>query len=114
MLFNSLHFMIFLPVVFILHWITPPRWRGMLLLIASYYFYMSWNPWFGILLAGTTFIDWFAALKIQGFKIQNSRIQDSRFKDLKIQDSTAAQSPLLTNHQSPLSRTWLLVSILTN
>lgn len=65
MLFNSLHFMIFLPVVFLLHWTIPVAWRRYLLLAASYYFYMSWNPWFGVLLAGTTLIDWYVALKIQ-------------------------------------------------
>ena len=42
--------MLFLPVVFILHWLLPHKWRWALLLAASYYFYMSWNPWFGITL----------------------------------------------------------------
>jgi alginate O-acetyltransferase complex protein AlgI len=93
--------MIFLPVVFILHWLVPHKWRSYLLLIASYYFYMSWNPWFGILLAGTTFIDWYVALKIQDSIPIAIR--------MKIQNS---QSPI-TNHQSP-SRQWLIVSILTN
>lgn len=65
MLFNSLHFLVFLPLVFVLHLLLPYRWRWLLLLAASYYFYMSWNPWFGILLAGTTLIDWFAALQIE-------------------------------------------------
>src|ERR1041385_2709649 len=92
MLFNSLHFMIFLPVVFILHWILPHAWRKWLLLLASYYFYMSWNPWFGILLAGTTIIDWFFALKIQN---SNNKQQTG-------------------NRQPTTGKTWLLVSILTN
>ncbi|HET6992894.1 MAG TPA: MBOAT family O-acyltransferase, partial [Bacteroidia bacterium] len=100
MLFNSLHFMIFLPVVFILHWLLPYKWRGLFLLAASYYFYMSWNPWFGILLAGTTFIDWFAALKIQ----------DSR---LKIQNSTK-NGQETRNKKQETGKKWLLVSILSN
>jgi len=37
----------------------------MLLLAASYYFYMTWNPWFGILLFGTTVIDWWSGLQIE-------------------------------------------------
>jgi D-alanyl-lipoteichoic acid acyltransferase DltB (MBOAT superfamily) len=57
--------MIFLPVVFTLHWLLPHNWRWALLLAASYYFYMSWNPWFGILLAGTTVIDWYVGLRIE-------------------------------------------------
>ncbi len=63
--FNSLHFVFFLPIVFGLHWLLPHKWRWMLLLAASYYFYMTWNPWFGILLFGTTLIDWWAALQIE-------------------------------------------------
>ena len=98
MLFNSLQFMIFLPVVFILHWLIPYKWRGGMLLVASYYFYMSWNPWFGILLAGTTLIDWYVGLKIQNSrsKLQDPKIQNSKFK---IQN---------------LPKKWLLVSIITN
>lgn len=101
MLFNSLHFVIFLPVVFLLHWILPQKWRWALLLSASYYFYMSWNPWFGILLAGTTIIDWYVGLKIQNSKIQG-------FKDSK----NNSQLPI-TNLKSP-GKKWLFVSILTN
>ena len=73
MLFNSLHFLFFLPLVFILYWIIPFRWRWLLLLVASYYFYMSWNPAFGLLLLATTLIDYFTALKIyrtEDFKIK--------------------------------------------
>lgn len=64
MLFNSLHFLFFLPVVFFLHWILSQKWRWALLLAASYYFYFSYNPWYCILLAGTTIIDYSAAKKI--------------------------------------------------
>jgi alginate O-acetyltransferase complex protein AlgI len=73
MTFNSFQFLIFLPVVFILHWLLPHKYRAALLLAASYYFYMSWNPWFGILLAGTTLIDWFAALKIESANSQRRK-----------------------------------------
>jgi len=64
MLFNSLPFILFLPVVFILHWLLPFKYRWILLLIASYFFYMCNNPWYGLLLAGTTLIDYYIALKI--------------------------------------------------
>ena len=64
MLFNSIDFIIFLPVVLCLYWAFPHRWRWTLLLLASYYFYVSWNPWVGILLLGTTLIDYYAGLQI--------------------------------------------------
>jgi D-alanyl-lipoteichoic acid acyltransferase DltB (MBOAT superfamily) len=63
--FNSLEFLFFLPIVFGAYWLLPHRWRNIFLLIASYYFYMSWNPWFGILLFATTFIDWWSGLQME-------------------------------------------------
>ena len=71
--FNSLHFLFFLPIVFGVYWLLPHRWRWMLLLVASYYFYMSWNAWFGILLFGTTLIDWWAALQMEKSSSQSKR-----------------------------------------
>ncbi|TND01790.1 MAG: algI [Bacteroidetes bacterium] len=65
MQFNSLHFVFFLPAVFVLHWLLPFRYRWLLLLAASYYFYAICNPLFSLLLLGTTIIDWYAALKIE-------------------------------------------------
>jgi D-alanyl-lipoteichoic acid acyltransferase DltB (MBOAT superfamily) len=43
MLFNSLHYLIFLPIVMGLYYLFPHRWRWLLLLVASYYFYMCWS-----------------------------------------------------------------------
>lgn len=73
MLFNSLHFLFFFPAVVILHRLLPHAYRNLLLLAASYYFYMSWNPWFGLLLLGTTVIDWYAALRIEAAATQRQR-----------------------------------------
>ena len=39
MVFNSIQFAIFLPIVFALHWVMPPRHRWAVLLAASYVFY---------------------------------------------------------------------------
>jgi alginate O-acetyltransferase complex protein AlgI len=44
MLFNSLQYALFLPVTWLLFWLTPTRWRVELLLVASYIFYASWSP----------------------------------------------------------------------
>ena len=43
MSFNSLEFLVFLPVVVLLYWLLPHKARWILLLVASYIFYMSWN-----------------------------------------------------------------------
>lgn len=61
MLFNSFAFAIFLPIVFILYWVLPHRFRWALILVSSYYFYMSWNAKYVFLILFTTFISYLAA-----------------------------------------------------
>lgn len=65
MLFNSLHFLIFFPLVVSIFFTIPHRFRWILLLAASYYFYMAWEPAYGILILISTIIDYFAAIWIQ-------------------------------------------------
>lgn len=54
MLFNSLEFLIFFPTVAAIYFAAPYRFRWLVLLIASYYFYMSWNPAYLILILIST------------------------------------------------------------
>jgi alginate O-acetyltransferase complex protein AlgI len=54
LLFNSLQYLVFLPTVFLLFWLVPHKWRVPLLLVASYVFYMSWKPIYGLLIFGLT------------------------------------------------------------
>ncbi len=68
MLFNSLAFAIFLPIVFCVYWALPHKFRWPLLLIASYYFYMSWDPKYIVLILFTTAISFIAALLIEKFE----------------------------------------------
>ena len=63
--FNSVQFLVFLPVVLILHWLLPHKYRWMLLLAASYYFYMSWNASLVFLIAGTTLVSYLAGLAVE-------------------------------------------------
>lgn len=69
MLFNSIHFLIFFPIVVLLYFSMPYKYRWFLLLLASYYFYMSWKAEYAILLLVATFINYLAALFI--FKSKN-------------------------------------------
>ena len=39
----------------------PHRWRWILLLVASYAFYMSWNPAYIVLIGGSTLVDYVVA-----------------------------------------------------
>ena len=55
MLFNSLSYFLFLALTVALYWRLGKSWRGILLLIASYFFYMSFIPAYGLLIIGLTF-----------------------------------------------------------
>lgn len=65
MLFNSIAFAIFLPIVFILYWTCPAKQRWILLLTASYYFYMGWNAKYVVLIFATTFISYSCAILME-------------------------------------------------
>ena len=58
MLFNSLHFTVFFVVVTTVFFALPHRLRGILLLIASVYFYMAFVPVYILILVGTILVDY--------------------------------------------------------
>ena len=62
MLFNSLEFMIFFPVVTILFFTLPQRWRWLLLLLASCVFYMFFIPIYLLILVLTITVDYIAGI----------------------------------------------------
>lgn len=63
MLFNSFAFLIFFPVVCIVYYLLPSlKFRNHFLLVASYYFYMNWEPVYALLLLASTGITYLAAL----------------------------------------------------
>ncbi|MBD5366847.1 MAG: MBOAT family protein [Bacteroides sp.] len=64
MLFNSLEFLVFFPTVVILYWILTPRLRNPMLLIASYYFYMNWQPVYALLILLSTLTTYLGAILI--------------------------------------------------
>ena len=61
MIFHSLDFVLFLVVVVAVYWRLPHRWQNVLLLFASYFFYGYVHPWFLILIASSTVIDYLSA-----------------------------------------------------
>jgi alginate O-acetyltransferase complex protein AlgI len=73
LLFNSFQFALF----FIVFWLAFLALRGtprkVLLLIASYYFYMCWSTKYIWVIVGITLIDYIAGIKIENSKLQNLR-----------------------------------------
>lgn len=67
MLFNSIDFAFFLPIVFILYWFVfnkSLKFQNYLLLVASYFFYACWDWRFLFLLMFSTFLDYLTGLRI--------------------------------------------------
>ena len=65
MLFNSIEFLIFFPVVTILYFLIEHKYRWILLLAASCYFYMAFRPIYILILAFTIVIDYYAGILIE-------------------------------------------------
>lgn len=118
MLFSSLSYLLFFPAVLLAFWLLPHRFRNVLLLVSSYYFYMSWIPVYGILLFVLTLLNYaLGALiakqrqharswLITGIILNLSTLAYFKYTDFAIASfnkAVAAVSPLLKVSETTLS-----------
>ncbi len=68
MLFNSIQFLLFFPIVILLYFIVPYKIRYLWLLFASYFFYMCWNVKYALLILFSTAITYLSGLYIENLK----------------------------------------------
>ncbi len=68
MLFNSIDFLIFFPIVTAIYLILPKKVKYIWLLIASFYFYMSWNPKYIVLIVFSIAVTYAMGLIIEKAK----------------------------------------------
>ena len=76
MLFNSLNFAIFLPIVFVLYWLLNKKSlkiQNLLLMVSSYYFYACWDWRFLFLLLFSTLLDFYTGLQLANNKNETRR-----------------------------------------
>jgi alginate O-acetyltransferase complex protein AlgI len=73
MLFNSFEFLLFFPIVTILYFLLPFRFRWVLLLLASCFFYMFFIPKYILILFFTIIIDYFAGIQLEKIKNKNQK-----------------------------------------
>lgn len=73
MQFNSIHFLIFFPVVLAVYFIVPKKLRYIWLLVASYYFYMSWNAKYAVLIAFSTVVTYLTGILIDQFSLEDNK-----------------------------------------
>lgn len=71
MVFNSFEFLIFFPIVTIIYYIIPKKLKTSWLLIASYYFYMSWHATYAILILLSTIVTYASGLLLE--KVNNKK-----------------------------------------
>lgn len=74
MLFNTFDFILFFPLVIFLYFLTPSKYRWILLLAASYYFYMSWKVKYLILLIASTLIGYGSAILMEKTNIKKRKL----------------------------------------
>lgn len=76
MLFNSISFAIFLPIVFGLYWLLfkkSLKAQNLLLLASSYFFYACWDWRFLFLLVFSTLLDYYTGLKISNTESSSTK-----------------------------------------
>ncbi len=81
MIFNSLTFACFLPVVFLLYWFVfnrNLRLQNAFILLVSYIFYGWWDWRFLILIAITSFCSWGSGLLIAHFRNNSGGVNSVR------------------------------------
>jgi alginate O-acetyltransferase complex protein AlgI len=97
MTFHSLDYVVFFLVVTTVYWRLSHQWQNRFLLAASYLFYGWFEPWFCLLLAGTTVVDWFAGLKMD--------------PDPLVGDATSARPDEAVRSRR---KWWLVLSLISN
>jgi len=77
MLFNSISYLIFLPIVFVLYWFVFNRrlvWQNLLILVSSYVFYGWWSEKFLVLLIFSTCLDFLYGFGVASDNKRKSKI----------------------------------------
>ena len=73
MLFNSFEFLVFFSILVVLYFSIAQRFRWMLLLGASYYFYMSWKPEYVLLILFTSLVSYYCGIWMHNAKTLKRR-----------------------------------------
>ena len=85
MLFNSLEFVLFLPVVLVVYYLLPHRGQNWFLLAASCVFYAAWDWRFLAPLLFSTSIDYFCARKMEdSFRAEEPSAKRKRYVAISV------------------------------
>jgi len=93
--FVSLHFIIFFPIVVCGYFLLPHKLRWLWLLVASYVFYMSWNPKYAIFLGASTLITYLSGILIGRANKVTDAMKSVRLKKIWVFSSFAINIGIL-------------------
>ena len=74
MIFNSIQFILFFIAVTTTYFLITYRYRWLLLLLASCYFYMAFIPVYILILTGMIIVDYIAGILIENSKGRNRKL----------------------------------------
>ncbi|MEO9502333.1 MBOAT family O-acyltransferase [Nonlabens ulvanivorans] len=74
MSFISISYLLFFPVIALLYYVLPHKLRWILLLVGSYFFYMSWNVKYALLMLLSTVITYLSGILIS--KVNQSELTE--------------------------------------
>lgn len=74
MIFNSFQFLFFFVFVTVLYFTLPHRYRWLLLLLSSCYFYMAFIPVYILILGFTIVIDYFAGIFLEKSSLKHKKL----------------------------------------
>lgn len=74
MLFNSFAYAAFLPIVFTIYWLLKDSYRWILIVIASYFFYMCSGLRYGLLIFGISGVSYLAARLIENISEKKKKV----------------------------------------
>ena len=95
MLFNSIQFLLFFPLVCLVYFVIPQKIKWIWLLLASYYFYMCWNPKYALLMFASTLITWLSGFFIDRFNRVQPPKKSRALKKLTVAVSFSANLAIL-------------------
>lgn len=75
MIFNSIDFLIFFPIVVLIYYIVHDKTKHIWLLVASYYFYMCWNAKYALLILTSTIITYISGLILDKLKSKKTDVK---------------------------------------
>ena len=109
MLFNSVNFILFFPVVFIAYYLIPKKFQYLWLLVTSYFFYMCWNAKYALLLLASTAVTYIGAILIDWVQAEvNNQGRKDKLKKAVVAVSVLINLGLLCFFKYG---TWLLSNV---